>query len=337
MLDVGVIGCGYWGPNYIRLFNESSSSRVTAACDIDPKRLERIKRIYPFIRTCENRLEILNDDQIEAVCIATPASSHYQIAKECLLHDKHVLVEKPLALRASEVEDLAAVAERREKVLMVGHVYLYHPVVRKMKEYVDSGLLGQVYYLYSTRTGLGPIRNDVNAMWDLAPHDISMCIHLLGQIPTSVSAKGGSYLQKGIEDVVFLTLEFPDGILAYIHAGWLDPYKVRRMTIAGKEKMLVFDDTDPIEKLRTLDRGALVSESPSSYGDFLLQVRTGDIHIPRVESTEPLKIQCSHFLECIERNQTPLTGAKEAHRVIRVLQAASRSLELRGSPVDINS
>jgi len=337
MVNVGVVGCGYWGPNYIRLFNELLSSRVTAACDIDPKQRELIKRIYPFVRTCENWLDILEDREIDAVCIATPASSHYQMAKESLLHEKHVLVEKPLALRVSEVEDLARVAEEKKKVLMVGHVYLYHPVARKMKEYMDGGLLGQVYYLYSTRTGLGPIRNDVNAMWDLAPHDISMCIHLLGQMPTKVSAKGASYLQEDVEDVVFLTLEFLGGVMAYIHASWLDPYKVRRMTVVGSKKMLVFDDTDPLEKLRVLDRGASVSESPSSYGDFLLQVRTGDVYMPRVESTEPLKIQCSHFLECVEKSRTPLTDAKEAHRVTRILEAASKSLEFKGSPVNIGS
>jgi len=337
MVNVGVVGCGYWGPNYIRIFNELLSSLVTVACDIDPKQREHIKRIYPSVRTCENWHHILDDEKVDAVCIATPASSHYPMAKESLLHGKHVLVEKPLALHVSEVEDLARVAEEKKKILMVGHVYLYHPVARKMKEYVENGLLGQLYYLYSTRTGLGPIRNDVNAMWDLAPHDISMCIHLLDRMPTKVSARGASYLQKDIEDVVFLTLEFPEGVIASIHLSWLDPYKIRRMTLVGKEKMMVFDDTDPVEKLRIFDKGASMPESASSYGDFLLQVRMGDVNIPRIESMEPLKVQCEHFLECIEKNQTPLTNAKEGQRVTKVLEAASRSLEIGGSSVDIKS
>ena len=334
MIKIAVIGCGYWGPNYIRTFNELPSSSVYLCCDIDVDRLNYIKRIYPFVNITTNYADILKNPKIDAVCISTPASTHYEIAKESLLHGKHVLVEKPLTLSVNDGEDLIKIAKDQKRILMVGHVYLYHPAVQKIKSYIKNGKLGDLYYLYSVRTGLGPIRRDVNAMWDLAPHDVSIYLHLLDQMPKNVSARGASYLQNGIEDVVLLYMEFPGKVMGYIHVSWLDAYKVRKMTIVCKGKMLVFDDTNSSEKLKIFDQGVATGE-PSTYGEFLLQVRTGDIYIPKIESTEPLRNQCMDFIECIEKNVNPKANGEEGLKIVKVLEAAQRSLEKGGASINV--
>lgn len=335
MIKIGVIGCGYWGPNYIRVFSELSASYVSVFCDINANKLEHIKRIYPSIKQTKKYMDVLRDPKIDAVCISTPASTHYEIARDSLLHGKHVLVEKPFVLDIKEGKDLVKIAKNEKRILMVGHVYLYHPVIQKIREYICNNELGSLYCLHSTRTGLGPIRRDVNAMWDLAPHDISIFLYLLDNMPLNVSARGASYLQEGIEDVVFTTLEFPEKILCNVHTSWLDPYKIRNLTLVGSRKMLVFNETDPYEKVKILNKGASVKESHESFGDFLFQVRTGDIYIPRIEFSEPLKNQCQHFLECIYKDKQPLTDGKEGLRVIKVLEAAHLSLRNNGASVEV--
>jgi predicted dehydrogenase len=334
MIRIAVIGCGYWGPNYVRTFNELPLSSVRLCCDIDVIRLNYIKRIYPFVKTTTNYVDILKNPKIDAVCISTPASTHYKMAKESLLYGKHVLVEKPLTLSVKDGEDLVKIAKDQKRVLMVGHVYLYHPTVQKMKDYIQNEEFKDLYYLYSVRTGLGPIRRDVNAMWDLAPHDVSIYLHLLDQMPKNVSARGASYLQNGIEDVVLLYMEFPGKVMGYIHVSWLDAYKVRKMTIVCKGKMLVFDDTNSSEKLKIFDQGVATGE-PSTYGEFLLQVRTGDIYIPKIESTEPLRNQCMDFIECIEKNVNPKANGEEGLKIVKVLEAAQRSLEKGGASINV--
>ena len=253
-----------------------------------------------------------------------------------MLNGKHVLVEKPLALSVSDGEALVKIAKDQKRILMVGHVYLYHPAVQKMKSYIKNKELEDLYYLYSVRTGLGPIRRDTNAMWDLAPHDMSIYLHLLDQMPKNVSARGASYLQNGIEDVVLLSIEFSRKIMGYIHVSWLDAYKVRKLTIVSKGKMIVFDDTNSNEKLKIFDQGVAMRE-PSTYGEFLLQVRTGDIYIPKIESTEPLRNQCMDFIECIEKNVNPIANGEEGVKTVKVLEAAQRSLEKGGASISVQS
>jgi len=336
MTKIAIIGCGYWGPNYIRTFNELPSSNVCLCCDIDVDRLNYVKGIYPFIKTTTDYTDILRNSKIDAVCISTPASTHYEMAKESLLYGKHVLIEKPLALSVKDGEDLVEIAKDQKKILMVGHVYIYHPAIQKLKDYIQNGELKDLYYLYSVRTGLGPVRRDVNAMWDLAPHDISIYLHLLDQMPKNVSARGASYLQNGIEDVVLLSMEFRRKIMGYIHVSWLDAYKVRKLTVVSKRKMIVFDDTNSSEKLKIFDQGVFMRE-PSTYGEFLLQVRTGDIHVPKIESTEPLRNQCMDFIECIEKNVNPIANGEDGLKTVRVLEAAQRSLEKNGASTNVQS
>jgi len=334
MIRIAIIGCGYWGPNYIRTFNELPLAKVSLCCDIDGDRVKRIKEIYPFVKASTKYVDVVKNPEIDAVCISTPASTHYDLTKESLLHGKHVLVEKPLALSVKEGDELVKIAEEQDRILMVGHVYLYHPVVQKLKEYIQNDELNDLYYLYSLRTGLGPIRRDANAMWDLAPHDISIYLHLLDQLPKNVSARGASYLQDGVEDVVVLSMEFSRRIMGYVHVSWLDAYKVRKLTIVSKSKMIVFDDTSSGEKMKVFSQGVVPLE-PSTYGEFLLQVRTGDIHVPKIDPIEPLRNQCSDFIGCIERNLSPISNGNDGVKVVRVLEAAQKSLRNRGAAIDV--
>lgn len=280
--------------------------------------------------------DIFDNRKIDAVCISTPASTHYEIGRKALLSGKHVLIEKPLALSSEHAKALVGLARKEERILMVGHVYLYHPAVQKIKSYFDDGEFDDLYYLYSARTGLGPVRRDTNAMWDLAPHDLSIYTYLLGETPKSVSANGACHLQNGIEDVVMLVLEFPRKVMGYVHASWLDPYKSRRLTIVGKSKMLLFEDTNPTEKIKIFDRQEVEQEA-HSYGEFLLQDRSGDIHIPKIESTEPLRNECVQFIQCINTNTDAISNGEEGLQIVKILEAADRSLKNRGVPVAIKT
>lgn len=333
---IAIIGCGYWGPNYIRAFNETLPGSVEVVCDSDRARLERVKSTFPFARGVPDYHDILEDPRVDAVCVSTPATTHHQIAGDCLLHGKHVLVEKPMALNVKDGEDLVNVAGRMKKVLMVGHVYLYHPAVSKIKELLSSGEFGELYYAYSVRTGLGPIRNDTNAMWDLAPHDVSMFLYLLGEMPHTVTATGGSHLQKGIEDVVLLSMEFPKRRFAYVHVSWLDPHKLRRLTIVGRDKMILFEDTNPNEKLKVFSQSVSTRET-ASYGEFMLQASGGDVFAPWLDSTEPLKNECKAFIDSTRGESSPLTDGAHGLQVVRVLEAASKSLKDGGLTVSVES
>ena len=328
MINSGIIGLGYWGPNYVRIFNELSQSKISYCCDIDDTKFEHIKHANPLIETTNNYKDLLFSSDVDAVIVSTPASTHYKIVKDCLESGKDVLVEKPIALNSKDAEELVKLAKKKKRSLMVGHTFVYHPVVQKLKEYVYNGDLGDIYYLHFSRTGLGPIRKDVNAMWDLAPHDISMLLYLLEDMPIEVSAKGQSYLQEGVEDVVFMTLRFPKNILASIHVSWLDPYKIRRVTVVGSKRMAVFDDVNKLETLKIFDKGIdrYGEKSYADYGEFQLSIRDGDVHIPKIEMSEPLKNQCKHFLECIQERKKPLTNGEEGLKVVKILEDAQESL-----------
>jgi predicted dehydrogenase len=325
---------GYWGPNLLRNFNGLAQARVKVCCDLDEAALRRVAGQYPGLQTTADYGELLSDSEVEAVVVTAPTPAHYELAKAALLTGRHVFVEKPIALAVDEAEDLAALAEARGRVLMVGHLLMYHPAVARLKQMVDGGELGEVYYLYASRLNLGQVRRSENAMWSLAPHDISVALYLLGEEPQAVAAQGLTYLQSGIPDTVFLTLRFASGRAAHIHVSWLDPHKVRRITVVGSQKMAVFDDVDSTEKLRIYDKG-VQRPAYDSYGDSL-SLRFGDISIPRIDMREPLRLECQHFIDCIINGQTPLSDGRNGVQVLRVLEAGQRSLERDGEPVALS-
>jgi predicted dehydrogenase len=331
MVTLGQVGLGYWGPNLLRNFNGLAQARVKVCCDLDEAALRRVAGQYPGLQTTADYGELLSDSEVEAVVVTAPTPAHYELAKAALLTGRHVFVEKPIALAVDEAEDLAALAEARGRVLMVGHLLMYHPAVARLKQMVDGGELGEVYYLYASRLNLGQVRRSENAMWSLAPHDISVALYLLGEEPEAVAAQGLTYLQPGIPDTVFLTLRFASGRAAHIHVSWLDPHKVRRITVVGSQKMAVFDDVDSTEKLRIYDKG-VQRPAYDSYGDSL-SLRFGDIHIPRIDMREPLRLECQHFIDCIVNGQTPLSDGRNGIQVLRVLEAGQQSLEMGGEPV----
>jgi predicted dehydrogenase len=334
MVKVAVVGAGAWGMNHVRAFARAKGSELVLVCDQSEETLGRARGLAPKARSGRDLEDALAASDVEAVVLATPAVSHAEHARRALAAGKHVFVEKPMALRASDAAAVLAAADASGKTLMVGHLMLYHPVMARLKSMVDSGDLGRILYMYALRVNLGRIRRDENAMWSLAPHDISMILHLLDEEPRSVSARGGSYLQKGIEDVVFVNIRFDSGVLAQIQLSWLDPRKERRLTIVGERKMVEFDDVHPVEKLRVYDKGYDRPPAFTEYSEYL-SIRNGDIHIPQVPMAEPLDLECRHFLECVAQGRRPITDGASALRVVKVLEAAQRSLEADGAPVDL--
>ncbi|HLJ28844.1 MAG TPA: Gfo/Idh/MocA family oxidoreductase [Candidatus Angelobacter sp.] len=330
MVRMGTVGLGAWGWNVTRNFAELKGCRVSVCFDQDARKRDAATSNWPGIHAVDSFEKLLRHD-IDAVAIASPAVTHYEFTKLALLSGRDVFVEKPFTLNVRHAEELAELAEKHNRVLMVGHLLEYHPVVHRLKTLISSGELGPIYYIYSQRVNLGRIRGDENALWSFAPHDISQILFMLGKEPINVSARGQSYIQEGIEDVVFLSLFFDNRIMAHIHLSWLDPHKVRRTTIVGQKKMAVFDDAESTEKLRIYDNHAEMPPA-KSYGEAI-QVRFGDILIPRVEMTEPLKIECKHFVECVRDRATPVSDAQDGLRVIRIIEAAQRSMEQDGVPI----
>jgi predicted dehydrogenase len=325
---VAVAGLGLWGSNLARNFNELAG--LAWVCDTDESRLAAAAARYPAARASASFDDLLADEVVEAVVVATPVPTHADLARRALAAGKHVFVEKPLALAADEAEELVALAEERGLVLMPGHLLLYHPGVAKLKEIVDSSELGEVLYVYGNRQNLGTIRPDENALWSLGPHDISVMLHLVGERPSEVAASGESYLQPGVEDVVFGRIRFPSGILGHLHLSWLDPQKMRRMTVIGSERMVVFDDMETERKVTVYDKAPI--PRTETYGEYI-QVRSGDIHIPKVRATEPLRIVCERFAEAVrDRRPTPSDGRAGA-AVVEVLEAMTASLAASGEPV----
>lgn len=335
MTKVGIIGAGYWGINHVRAFNALTTCDLVVVADLAQGNLKKVKGISASIETTDNHSEIIGDGGIDAVVIATDAPTHHDLAVQAIEAGKHVFVEKPLALTVADGEDMVKRAREAGRTLMVGHILLYHPAVTKMKEYVSSGELGEVYYLFSQRVNLGKVRSNENALWSLAPHDISVMLYLAGREPVEVSASGSCYVQKDIEDVVFFWLRFPGRVMGHGHVSWLDPHKIRKLTVVGSDKMAVFDDVDSTEKVRLYDRG--VESSPASYGSYgeSISVRNGDVHIPYVKMIEPLRAECQHFIDCVEKGVKPLTDGEDGLRVLRVLEAAQRSLKGGAVPTKV--
>jgi predicted dehydrogenase len=335
-IQLAVIGAGNWGFNHVRTFAQLPGCYLRAVSDLIPTNLQKVHRHFPEVLTDSAYQKVLDLPGLQAVVVATTAASHYEITRAALERGLHVLVEKPMTLDIRESQDLIDLAQKQKRVLMVGHILLYHPVVVRLKQYIQEGALGQVHYMYSNRVNLGQVRKDENALWSLAPHDISVMLHLLGQFPESVSATGQAFLSQSVQDVVFFTLRFAQGQLAHGHASWLDPSKIRQFTIVGSRQMAVFDDMEPTEKLRLYDKGVDVAESYASYGEALT-LRQGDITIPMIKMSEPLRNECLHFLECIRDGQPPLTNGENGLAVLQVLQAAQRSLEHGGAYVPVRS
>lgn len=334
MIKIGLIGCGAWGKNLLRNFANLPGCALISCCDENPKQIKKLSSDYPQVSFTQVHREIVENPNLDAVVISTPPASHFELCKSAILAEKDVFVEKPLVLQVKEGEELVRLAEEKKKILMVGHIMEYHAATLKLKEYLDRGELGEIYYLYSTRVNLGKVRDIENALWSFAPHDISMILFLLEKEPVSVSATGRSYIQKGIEDVAFMTIHFADGVMAHIHVSWLDPHKDRKLTVVGSKKMAVFDDTQSAEKIWIYDKGVDARMDYNTYGEYL-SLRTGDILIPKIETTEPLRSECQHFIECVEKRKTPRSDGMDGLRVLRILDAGEKSLKMQGSPVQI--
>jgi predicted dehydrogenase len=335
MITVAVVGVGGWGKNLARNYYEIPDCRLKYICDLDQKKLDRLAAQLPGTGTTNDFAGVLADPEIQAVIIATPGPTHYALAKRALEAGKDVYVEKPFVLQTDHAEELIEIAQRNQRILMVGHLLEYHPVVNQLREMIGSGELGDIYYIYTQRLNLGTVRRDENALWNFAPHDISSILYLLGKEPSDVSARGQCYLQRGVEDVVFMTLNFADKAMAHVHVSWLDPHKVRKLIIVGSKKMAVFDDAEGAEKLRIYDKGAAQNTDYNTFAEYV-SLRFGDVVIPYVKMTEPLRIECQHFLECIRTRQQPRSDGQDGLRVGRVLEAAQRSLQMNGLPVSLH-
>ncbi len=334
MKNIAIAGIGAWGKNLLRNFYNLSGGHLVLVCDKNEKRLDYAKANYAGVETTASYDDILRRDDIEAVILATPPAEHFKMAMSAIEGGKDVFVEKPLVLSVADGEKLVEAAENANRILMVGHIMVYHPATLYLKSRIDEGALGRVYYLYASRVNLGKVREIENALWSFAPHDISIILYLLDKDPVRVTATGSAYLQPGIEDVVFTTLHFGDGTMAHIHISWLDPHKDRRLVVVGSKKMAVFDDSHAGEKIRLYDKGVATRQDYETYGEYL-SIRTGDILIPQIKSSEPLADECRHFLHCIEKRERPRSDGVEGLRVLRVLDAAQKSLEAGGAPVNL--
>ncbi len=327
MVNYALIGFGYWGPNIARSAMKLKGINLIAVCDLDPKQLEQAKLLYRDAEMVTDVDQIFKDPEIEAVLIATPAKTHFELAKKALENGKHVLIEKPLTINIDEANELKKLNEKYKKIVMVGHTFEYNPGIRRIKEFIDQDEMGKLYYIYSTRVNLGQIRGDINALWNLAPHDISIANYLLGSSPIEVMANGACFLQPNIEDVVFAYLKYPHNILVEVHVSWLDPAKKRELTIVGAKKMLVFDDLDNEMPIKIYDKRVDTGDVAKSLSsEYKIKLHSGDIYVPQIESKEPLIEELKHFFECIEGNTQPLTGIDNGLEVVKVLEACQMSL-----------
>lgn len=333
-VNIGQIGLGAWGRNLIRTFYNLPGVSIKIGCDSDTGKLSTISSSFPGINWTKDPAEVIGDPSLDAIVIATPPASHYELASKVIEAGKDVFIEKPLVLDKENGRRLVALADEKNRILMVGHIMEYHPASLKLKEYIENGKLGKIYYLYSTRINLGKVRDIENSLWSFAPHDISLIMFLLDMSPVKVSATGASYIQNGIEDVSFMTLHFEDGMMAHVHVSWLDPHKERKLTVVGSRMMAVFDDTLSSEKIRLYDKGVDTRLDYATYGEYL-SLRAGDILIPQIDSIEPLQAECSHFIECIKNRSRPRSDGMDGLKVLNILTAAQKSMEQGGAPIEI--
>jgi predicted dehydrogenase len=334
---VGVVGCGYWGPNLIRNLRQLPDCHLKVICDASNQRLSHMRRLHPEVATTNHLEELLSDAEIDAVVVATPVRFHYEMAKACLNAGKHVFIEKPMARTVDEAEELVALAERQGLVIMVGHTFLFSPAVRRLKQIVDAGDIGEVQYISARRLNLGLFQKDINVAWDLAPHDLSILLHLLDQMPVSVSCQGSSHVTRGIEDVTMMYLTFPKNRCAFIHNSWLDPKKVRQMTVVGSRRMIMYDDTEPLEKLKVYDARVEAPPHYDTFAEFTYSYHYGDAYVPCIKQEEPLKLECQHFLDCIRGECVPIAQGRRGLEVVRILEAAGESLRQQGASVALEA
>ncbi len=335
MINVAVIGYGYWGPNLVRNFADLPEANLAGVCDLKEERLALVQRRYPGVKTTSNPGDLARDPKIDAIVIATPVSSHFELALQALEADKHVLVEKPMAANSEQVEKLIDVAERRKRTLMVDHTFVYTGAVRKIHELVRGGNLGETYYYDSVRVNLGLFQHDVSVLWDLAVHDLSIMDYTLGCRAQAVSATGISHVPGQPVNVAYLTVYCENNLIGHIHANWLAPVKVRQTLIGGSRQMIVYDDLEPSEKIKIYDKGITVNDSTESRHQQLIGYRTGDMMAPKLETIEALRAEAAHFVDCIENKKTPETDAQAGLRVVQILEAADKSLAQRGQPVEL--
>lgn len=342
MINIGIIGCGYWGPNLIRNFSQIKGCNMHSCSDLREERLAHMSGMYPNLQTTGNYKEIIKNPEISAVVIATPVSAHCLIAKEAIESGKHVLIEKPITKTSAEAKELIALAKKHGKVLMVDHTFEYNPAVGKIKELIEKGELGAIYTIDMVRVNLGLFQKDINVVEDLLPHDASILMRLLGEMPEKVKTTAEAYVQEGIEDSAYITLKFKNKTMANIHVSWLDPCKIRRTTIVGSKKMLVYDDLDPNEKLKIYDKGVSIENAREAgrkyydtFAEFQYLYRSGDVYSPKIEANEPLRNVCEHFIDCIRNGKTPLSDGLSGLRVVKVVEAALESLRNNGKEIAI--
>jgi predicted dehydrogenase len=333
-IKVGVAGCGYWGPNLIRNFRSLPDCQLKMMCDLSTARLKHLKALYPEVGGETDYGKLLNGSNLDAVVIATGVSSHYSMAKASLLAGKHTFIEKPMATSVEHCEELVGLAKKNGLVLMTGHTFLYSPVVRKIKEIIDKGDIGEIRYISARRLNLGLFQRDINVAWDLAPHDLSIILSLIGEMPETVNCRGSAHVTPGIEDVTTMCLSFSKQRSATIQSSWLDPRKVREMTIVGSKRMIVYDDLAPLEKIRVFDMRVERPPHYDTFGEFQYAYHYGDMYAPYIKQEEPLKTECQHFLDCIRTGNTPVSCGVRGLELVKILEASSQSLQRGGAPVE---
>jgi predicted dehydrogenase len=335
-INVAVVGCGYWGPNLIRNFSALPECKVRYVCDKDEKRLAHMKQLYPSVEPTKDFEKIVGDKEVDAVVVATPVHLHYELAKKALQAGMHTFVEKPMTQTSEQSNELVQIAAKKKLTLMVGHTFIYSAPVRRIKEIVKSGDIGEIQYISSRRLNLGLFQKDINVAWDLAPHDISIILYFLGKSPISVNCQGKAHINKDIEDVTNMSLDFENGGFATIHSSWLDPNKIREMIIVGSKKMVVYDDNEPLEKIKIYDKRVEAPPHYDTFAEFQYSYHYGDMIAPYIKQTEPLKVETQHFLDCIKTGKLPETSGLDGLRVIQILEASSRSLKNGGAKVEID-
>jgi len=334
-LQIGVAGCGYWGPNLIRNLIDLPECEVALVCDIDKQRIAHISRLHPGMPTDTSFDKMLNGINLDAIFVATPAPHHFELASQSLAAGKHTFIEKPMATSSDHCRELVGLADTHDLTLMVGHTFLYSDPVRKIKEIIDSGDIGEIRYISSRRLNLGLFHKDINVVWDLAPHDVSIIEYLMGESPCTVNCQGHAHVVPGVEDVSHMSLLFPSGRFATIHNSWLEPRKVREMTIVGTKRMIIYDDVEPLEKIRIYDVRVDTPAHYDTFAEFHWSYHYGDMYVPHIKQSESLRNECAHFLESIRYKRRPLTAGQDGLQLVKVLEAASASLRQRGASIDI--
>src|SRR5580693_10508607 len=336
-IKVGVAGCGYWGPNLIRNFRGLADCHLKMMCDLSTARLKHLKSLYPEVEGETDYRHMLNGINLDAVVIATNVKTHFPLAKAALLAGKHTFIEKPMAASVEHCQELVDLARKKGLVLMTGHTFLYSPVVRKIKEIIDKGDIGDIRYISARRLNLGLFQKDINVAWDLAPHDLSIILSIMGEMPESVNCRGSAHITPGIEDVTTMCLSFSGQRSATVQSSWLDPRKVREMTIVGSKRMIVYDDLAPLEKIRVFDMRVERPPHYDTFAEFHYAYHYGDVYTPFVKQEEPLKTECQHFLDCIHQGLVPLTDGEKGMNLVRILEASTESLKLGGGAVQLEN